>query len=376
MRKIHVDVEVRPLSYEVYIGTGLLGRLAQDLYRRPLGKKYAVIADSSVAALHGERLMKELDDAGVKAQMFVFPAGEASKNRQTKELLEDAMLKAGFGRDGAVIAFGGGVTGDLAGFVAATYMRGLPLLQVPTTTLAMADSAIGSKTAVDCPQGKNLIGAFHSPVAVYMDMKLLDTLDERNYYSGLVELIKHGFIRRPSLQSYLDAHWETVEGRTGDPAYYAVMEELFAQNSEVKNEIVSHDQKESNLRKILNYGHTFGHGVELASHFNLLHGECVAVGIAFAAYLAERMGYSQPEWTKQQIRTLESCHQSCFVGPELDSEEILAAMKKDKKARNGKMEWILLSGPGEIVCGSDGTYGVPVEEADLRKWIEEFRREK
>ena len=374
MKSIHVDVEVKPLSYEVYIGTEILGCLAQDLAGRPLGKRYAVIADSQVAALHGEKMMGELKAAGLSAQMFVFPAGEASKNRRVKERLEDEMLDAGFGRDSAVIAFGGGVTGDLAGFVAATYMRGLPVIQVPTTTLSMADSAIGSKTAVDVPQGKNLIGAFHSPVAVYMDMKLLDTLDERNYYSGLVELIKHGLIRRPSLQEYLEEHQKVVTGREGDAAYYQTMEELLERNSEVKNDVVCHDQKESNLRKLLNYGHTFGHGVELVSHFNLLHGECVAVGIAFAAFLAEKLGYAQPDWTDKQIRTLEAYHQSCAVAPDLPVEEMIAAMKKDKKVRDGKIEFILLSGPAQVVCSPEGKLGVPVDETELRKWITEFRQ--
>ncbi len=372
MKKIHVDVRVKPLSYEVRIGTGILTELASDLRERPLGKRYAVITDSQVGQLHGDTLMEALKHAGLNAQLFVFPAGESSKNRQEKEHLEDAMLEAGLGRDSAVIALGGGVVGDLAGFVAATYMRGIPVIQVPTTTLAMADSAIGSKTAVDVPYGKNLIGAFHSPEAVYMDMKLLSTLDERNYYAGLVELIKHGFIQRPSLQEYLAEHKETIVSR-GGAEYPAVMEELLYQNSAVKNDVVSQDQKENNLRKILNYGHTLGHAVEMSSNFQMIHGECVAVGIAYAAYLAQQLGLCDADWAGEQIRILREYRQECRIPEGISTDTLIEIMKHDKKARNGQIEFVLLAGPGQPVQ-QDGEYGIPVKEDILRQTIKEFRK--
>ncbi len=372
MKKIHVDVRVKPLSYEVRIGTGILTELASDLRERPLGKRYAVITDSQVGRLHGDTLMGALEHAGLKAQLFVFPAGESSKNRQEKERLEDAMLEAGLGRDSAVIALGGGVVGDLAGFVAATYMRGVPVIQVPTTTLAMADSAIGSKTAVDVPYGKNLIGAFHSPEAVYMDMNLLSTLDERNYYAGLVELIKHGFIQRPSLQEYLAEHKETIVSR-GGAEYPVVMEELLYQNSAVKNDVVSQDQKENNLRKILNYGHTLGHAVEMSSNFQMIHGECVAVGIAYAAYLAHKLGLCDEDWAGEQIRILREYHQGCRIPEGISTDTLIEVMKHDKKARNGQIEFVLLAGPGQPVQ-QNGEYGIPVKEDVLRQTIEEFRK--
>ena len=372
MKKIHVDVRVKPLSYEVRIGTGILTELASDLRERPLGKRYAVITDSQVGQLHGDTLMEALEHAGLKAQLFVFPAGEGSKNRQEKEHLEDAMLEAGLGRDSAVIALGGGVVGDLAGFVAATYMRGVPVIQVPTTTLAMADSAIGSKTAVDVPYGKNLIGAFHSPEAVYMDMNLLSTLDERNYYAGLVELIKHGFIQRPSLQEYLAEHKETIVSR-GGAEYPAVMEELLYQNSAVKNDVVSQDQKENNLRKILNYGHTLGHAVEMSSNFQMIHGECVAVGIAYAAYLAQQLGLCDADWAGEQIRILREYRQECRIPEGISTDTLIEIMKHDKKARNGQIEFVLLAGPGQPVQ-QDGEYGIPVKEDILRQTIKEFRK--
>lgn len=372
MKKIHVDVRVKPLSYEVRIGTGILTELVSDLRERPLGKRYAVITDSQVGQLHGDTLMEALKHAGLNAQLFVFPAGESSKNRQEKEHLEDAMLEVGLGRDSAVIALGGGVVGDLAGFVAATYMRGIPVIQVPTTTLAMADSAIGSKTAVDVPYGKNLIGAFHSPEAVYMDMNLLSTLDERNYYAGLVELIKHGFIQRPSLQEYLAEHKETIVSR-GGAEYPAVMEELLYQNSAVKNDVVSQDQKENNLRKILNYGHTLGHAVEMSSNFQMIHGECVAVGIAYAAYLAQQLGLCDADWAGQQTQILREYRQGCRIPEGISTDTLIEIMKHDKKARNGQIEFVLLAGPGQPVQ-QDGDYGIPVKEDILRQTIKEFRK--
>lgn len=372
MKAVHVDVRVNPIQYEVYMGTGLLDRMAQDLREKPLAKRYAVVSDDRVAGLYGKKMMESLEKQGLKAQLFTFPQGEASKNRKEKEHLEDAMLAAGFGRDSAVIALGGGVVGDLAGFVAATYMRGIPVLQVPTTTLAMADSAIGSKTAVDVPYGKNLIGAFHSPVAVYMDMGFLPSLDERNYFAGLVELIKHSFIRMPALQDFLREHRDTVCLRQGED-YFAVMETLFYQNSAVKNEIVSRDQQESNLRKVLNYGHTLGHSVEMASHFEKIHGECVAIGIAFAAYLSWRLGYCEEEWAQKQVRLLREYHQDTRIPENLTTEQLIQGMKTDKKVRDGKTEWILLAGPGQLVRRPDGAYGIPVEDDVLRECLEGFR---
>ena len=373
MERIHVDVAVQPQSYEVMVGTDLFGQIADDLRERPLASRYAVIADSRTGGLFGERLGAELTRAGIRWQLFTFPEGEASKNRHQKELLEDAMLDAGYGRDSAVIALGGGVTGDLAGFVAATYMRGIPVIQVPTSTLAMADSAIGSKTAVDVPQGKNLIGAFHSPEAVYIDVRTLETLDRRNYFAGLVELIKHSFIRRPELADYLEEHRDIIVGRQGAD-YGRVMEKLWITNSAVKNEVVSADQKESNLRKILNYGHTLGHGVELASGFRLIHGECVAIGIAYAAWLSNKLGYGTREYAEYQIRMLREYGQDCRIPEDLDGETILAAMRRDKKVRNGRIEFILLDGPGHPVTRGDGDYGIPVTEGTILETVKEFRR--
>ena len=374
MRSIHVDVAVKPLSYEVYAGSGLFGQIAEDLVRRPLGARAALITDSHVGPLYADRLADALRVKGIPVQIFMFPEGEASKNRDQKEELENAMMEAGYGRDSYVLALGGGVTGDLAGFTAATYMRGVPVVQIPTTTLAMADSAIGSKTAVDVPYGKNLIGAFHSPVAVYMDMQTLATLDERNYYAGLVELIKHSFIRNLELAEFLRARQEIVTARRGDAEYLQTMEELFLENSKVKNAVVSEDQMERGIRGILNYGHTLGHAVELLSGYKMIHGECVAVGIAYAAYLSWRLGYGTEEYAREQVALLRQDRQDCRIPEEIRTEDILEVMKRDKKVRQGRIAFVLLSGPGQIVTSADGACTVQVPEATLLETVRDFRK--
>ena len=374
MRSIHVDVAVKPLSYEVYAGSGLFGQIAEDLVRRPLGARAALITDSHVGPLYADRLADALRVKGIPVQIFMFPEGEASKNRDQKEELENAMMEAGYGRDSYVLALGGGVTGDLAGFTAATYMRGVPVVQIPTTTLAMADSAIGSKTAVDVPYGKNLIGAFHSPVAVYMDMQTLATLDERNYYAGLVELIKHSFIRNLELAEFLRARQEIVTARRGDAEYLQTMEELFLENSKVKNAVVSEDQMERGIRGILNYGHTLGHAVELLSGYKMIHGECVAVGIAYAAYLSWRLGYGTEEYAREQVALLRQYRQDCRIPEEIRTEDILEVMKRDKKVRQGRIAFVLLSGPGQIVTSADGACTVQVPEATLLETVRDFRK--
>ena len=374
MERIHVDVQVKPLSYEVYAGAGLFPVIAEDLAEHPLGNRYAVISDSRVDGLYGDLLEQALAAKGLSCSRFVFPEGEKSKNRRVKEELEDAMLRAGLGRDCAVLALGGGVTGDLAGFVAATYMRGVPVIQIPTTTLAMADSAIGSKTAVDVPQGKNLIGAFHSPEAVYMDMSVLGTLDDRNYYAGLVELIKHSFIDDKGLAEYLNEHRAVITGPRKGTEYEHVMERLFVENSAVKNRVVMADQKEANLRKVLNYGHTLGHAVELLSGFARIHGECVAAGIGFAAFLSKELGYCSAEFCEYQRRTLKDFGMDLSLPEEISDEALAEAMSHDKKARGGRVEWVLLAGQGEFVRTDNGGYGIPVEKGTILATLQKYRK--
>jgi 3-dehydroquinate synthase len=347
MKEIKVQVQVKPAAYQLLIGHDLFTELAEQLRKSPLATRYAVITDSVVGPLWAGALLSALENEGLAAEKFVFPAGEAYKTRETKELLENQLLERGFGRDTAVLALGGGVVGDVAGYVAATYMRGVPVIQIPTTTLAMADSSIGGKTGVDTPYGKNLIGAFHHPAQVYMDMKTLTTLDERNYRAGLAELVKHGFIKDLSILDFVQAHKELILKRDA-----AVLEQLFEKNCAVKNDVVSRDDQEKGLRQILNYGHTMGHAVEVGSKFDLIHGECVAIGMVFAARLACQKGICSREWAIRQRTILEELGLPVDLPAALEAEEVLRLMRMDKKVRQGQIQFVLPTQPGEVIFGA------------------------
>ncbi len=356
MQEIKVEVKVRPRSYRLIIGSQLFENLAMRLKNEPLAARYAIISDTTVAPLWAGKLQKALGKYGLTAEVFTFPAGEAHKTRETKQQLEDQLLQSGYGRDTAILALGGGVVGDVAGYVAATYMRGVPVVQIPTTTLSMADSSIGGKTGVDTPYGKNLIGAFHHPVEVYMDMQTLTTLDERNYIAGLAELLKHGFIQDLSILDYVEEHRSAIANR--DPQ---VLEELFRKNCAVKNYVVSMDEQEKGLRQILNYGHTMGHAVEVLSGFDLIHGECVSIGIVFAAELARMKGLCSSEWADRQRNILEGVGLPVDFPAALEAEELIRLMKMDKKVRQGKTLFVLPTEPGKV------EFGVEVTEEEIRE---------
>lgn len=356
MQEIKVNVTVTPKSYRLIIGYGLFDRIAKRLKDKPLGSRLAIITDSNVAPLWAGALEQALSRAGLSAQRFVFSAGEANKTRAVKEQLEDQLLQGGYGRDAVILALGGGVVGDVAGYTAATYMRGLPVIQIPTTTLAMADSSIGGKTGVDTPYGKNLIGAFHHPEEVYMDMETLSTLDIRNYRAGLAELMKHGFIWDPSILDFVQEHQQEIQDRN-----VTVLEQLFEKNCQVKNYVVSQDEQEKGLRQILNYGHTMGHAVEILAGFDLIHGECVSIGMVFAAKIAQRRGLCSAEWAARQRSILEGLGLPVDLPAALAAKDLIRLMKMDKKARAGKIQFVLPVRPGEVL------YGVPVEEEEIIK---------
>ncbi len=361
MQEIKVEVKVKPSSYRLIIGSHLFEKLARRLKNDPLATRYAIISDTTVAPLWAGKLQEALNKSGLAAEIFTFPAGEAHKTRETKEELEDQLLQGGYGRDTAILALGGGVVGDVAGYVAATYMRGVPVVQIPTTTLSMADSSIGGKTGVDTPYGKNLIGAFHHPVEVYMDMETLNTLDERNYTAGLAELLKHGFIQDLSILDYVEEHKEALQNRD-----LQVLEEVFQKNCAVKNYVVSMDEQEKGLRQILNYGHTMGHAVEILSRFDLIHGECVSIGIVFAANLARMKGLCSKEWADRQRTILAEVGLPVDFPAAPDADRLIELMKMDKKVRQGKTLFVLSAEPGKV------QFGVEVSEEEIREALRKY----
>lgn len=328
-----------------------LPRLARD---RAPAHRYAVVADETVAALYGGRVCERLRAAGLDAELFTFPPGERSKTRETWARLTDAMLAREFGRDSAVIAVGGGVTGDLAGFVAATYMRGLPLIQVPTSLVAMIDASVGGKTGVDAPAGKNLVGAFHAPRLVLVDPLVLTTLPRRERAQGLAEAVKHGAIRDFT-------HFESMEAAAASllDADHTRMAELVVRSVAIKAEIVTRDEREAGVRRILNFGHTLGHAIEAATGYRESHGTAVALGMILEAHLGERLGITA-EGTSRRLAHLLGCFQlATTLPPGVTTEEILRHARVDKKRSADRGRYVLLRRIGEVAEGENWTHDVP-----------------
>ena len=332
-------------SYDVHVALGLLDH-AGDLIRAAApAHRYAIISDANVSPLYAHRLR---DAVGAKrAELFTIPAGETHKSREQWAQLTDALLTAGFGRDTTILALGGGVIGDLAGFVAATYMRGIPFVQLPTTLLAMIDASIGGKTGVDTAAGKNLVGAFHRPRAVIADPAVLATLPLNYLRAGIAEAVKHGAIADASYYDFIDGELPSMLARsTGDS-----MRALIVRSVEIKANIVLQDERESGVRRTLNFGHTLGHAIEAESGYHLLHGEAIAIGMVLEAQLGERLGVTVPGTAKRVRATLTRAGLPITMPGHLVAQRILAATRGDKKAREGVTEYALVSEIGRAIAG-------------------------
>ncbi len=356
-------------GYDILIGRGLLADLPRLLAERCPAHLYAVITDSRVAPLYGERVSALLAGAGLAARIFTFPAGEWNKGRATWGDLCDRVVDAGVGRDGAVVALGGGVAGDLGGFVAATLFRGIPCVQVPTTVLAMIDASIGGKTGVDLPAGKNLVGAFHQPRFVLADIDTLGTLPRNQVASGCAEAIKHGVVA--------DAPYADAVGAAAGGCLARRPETLAAiveRSIRIKAAIVAEDPGERGRRQVLNFGHTVGHALEATSGYELLHGEAVAIGMAVESWLAERGGIATPG-TGQRVRELLAAFDLPVAVPaQLLCDDLLDAMRHDKKARAGALRFALPKAIGAMAQSADGEWTVQIDAAQVRAALEANRQ--
>ena len=356
MREIHLP------TYRVGIAEGLLDSLGTLVAEAAPAHRYAVVTDATVEGLYARRALATF--APGTAQLFVVPAGEPHKTRESWARLTDELLAAGFGRDTTVVALGGGVLGDLAGFVAATFMRGVPYVQVPTTLLAMIDASIGGKTGVDTPAGKNLVGAFHQPAAVVVDPSTLATLPRKHLRAGLAEALKHGIIAD---EQYFERTVDALPTLVG-PAEGAAdrLADLIAHSVAIKADVVRRDEREGGVRKILNFGHTLGHAIELLSGYSMLHGEAVAVGMALESELAERAGVAQCGTLDRVRAALGAAELPAARPPAMRADDILAATRLDKKARSGVVEYALPRRIGAM-AGEGGRWAVPVEDALVRE---------
>ncbi|WP_329742582.1 3-dehydroquinate synthase [Dyella sp. A6] len=343
-----IDVSLGQRSYPVWIGRGLLGDAAR--WRARLRGRHAlVLSNTTVAPLYLERLAQGLD--GLQWSSFLLDDGEAHKSFANVGRALEALAQLGATRDACVIALGGGVVGDLAGFTAACWMRGIDFIQVPTTLLAMVDSSVGGKTGVNLPAGKNLVGAFHQPRAVVADIDTLASLPAREYRAGLAEVIKGAAIGDEPFFAWLEAQADALAARED-----AALIEAIARKVRYKAGVVARDETEQGERALLNLGHTFGHALETAGRYTtLLHGEGVAVGMLLAARLSERLGMSQAADTVRLQRLLERTCLPTAVPAGFDPQQLLALMRLDKKNTAGTLRLILWRGIGkaEIVAGVD-----------------------
>ena len=342
-----LSVALGERSYPIHIGTGLLGQ-AELIVPFLARNSVAVVTNTTVAPLYLEQLGGGLARKGVEVVRIVLPDGEDHKDWQTLNAVFDALLEKRCGRDTTLVALGGGVIGDLAGFAAATYQRGVHYIQIPTTLLAQVDSSVGGKTAINHPLGKNMIGAFHQPRLVLADMDTLKTLPERELRSGLAEVIKHGLIRDAEFFAWLEANIERLLSRDAEALACAVLRSV-----EIKADIVAQDERESGLRKLLNFGHTFGHAIETGLGYGVwLHGEAVAAGMVMAADLSRQLGYLS-EADTSRIRSLLQRAGLPTAAKGIAPARVQQLMGVDKKVKDGRIHFVLLKGLGSAAVRDD-----------------------
>lgn len=356
IQTLHVGLAER--SYPIHIGSDLLGRADLLLPYIP-HKRVVVISNTTVAPLYMQQLVDSLKSINVQPQTIILPDGEQYKNGESLNTIYDALLSARSERSTPLIALGGGVIGDITGYAAATYLRGVPFIQIPTTVLSQVDSSVGGKTGINHPLGKNMIGAFYQPLVVLADTSTLDTLPDKELRAGIAEIIKYGLIRDLSFLEWLEANIEKLLARETAALQYAI-----AHSCQNKAEVVGADERESGERALLNLGHTFGHAIENGMGYGVwLHGEAVAAGTIMAADLSQRMGWLKVEEVAR-VRKLFERAGLPVVGPKLGAGKYLQLMGLDKKVADGKIRFVLLKSLGNAVITGD------VPQTQLNQTIE------
>ncbi|MBI2138772.1 3-dehydroquinate synthase [Candidatus Woesearchaeota archaeon] len=364
MEKVHVQLERNvDTSYDIVIGPDLFGGVPQLLSEKPLGNRYIIITDAVVRKTFGDRFAAALQSKGIKADILSFPQGETSKNLKTYGLLAEGAYKIGADRKSAIIALGGGVVGDMAGFVAATYMRGIPYLQIPTTLLAMVDSSIGGKAGVDLSKGKNIMGAFYQPKAVFIDIKLLKELPAAQLKNGLAEVIKHGLIADKELFSSVQKNLKKIFAKNE-----GVLLDIIKRNCEIKGAIVQEDEREQGKRALVNYGHTVGHALEAITHFKkFFHGEAISIGMAAAGRIAMHSGIFPKPSLDAQNNLLREAGLPVQIPPGISIDGMIELTHQDKKTVDGAIRMVLLKSIGTAISGAS------VSDTLLKKALSEIQ---
>lgn len=359
MPSVHVNLADR--AYNVLVEPGLLSKAGESLKKAGISVlRAAVISDEKVAGFHAEALMESLEAAGFRPTLHTVPSGEASKSMTSVETLSREMIRAGHDRKSMVVALGGGVVGDLAGFVASIFYRGIPFVQVPTTIVAQVDSSVGGKTGVNVAEGKNLLGAFHQPRLVIVDPDTLGTLPDREFREGFAEAIKHAAIRDAAMLEDLAA----IDSSGRD-----VPAELIARNIAIKARVVEADEQETlDIRALLNFGHTIGHGIEASVPYGeMLHGEAISLGMRAALYLSERHAGLAAEDSAKVNALLAQYHLPLILSPEIATETVMEKLARDKKFSSGAIRFVVLEALGSAKVIDT------VTADDLREAIEFLR---
>jgi len=356
-----VRIDLADRSYDILVGTGLLGR-AETYANLPAGASAVVVTNTTVAPLLAGRLAAALRVRFAQVLVIELPDGESHKDWATLNLIFDALLAAGCDRKTTLFALGGGVVGDMTGFAAACYMRGVPCVQVPTTLLAQVDSSVGGKTAINHPLGKNMIGVFNQPLLVVADLATLDTLPERELIAGLAEVIKYGPIADAAFLDWLDANLGALKARDKAALTHAIK-----RSCEIKAWVVAQDEREAGLREILNFGHTFGHAIETGLGYGTwLHGEAVGCGMVMGADLSARLGLIDAAYAQRIERIVERAGLP-IAGPRLGTSRYLELMRLDKKSRAGAIRFVVIEAPGRAgVHGADDALVGQVLDAHTR----------
>ncbi|MEE9910318.1 MAG: 3-dehydroquinate synthase [Deltaproteobacteria bacterium] len=338
MRTLKINLDKKTsLSHDIRIGRNILDRIVLLIAKNHKAARYVIVTDSNVNPLYGQTLLTAMTRAGLKASVLEIPAGETSKNMSVVLEMTGKLLALGADRGTLLVALGGGVVGDLTGFIASVYMRSVPYIQIPTTLVGQVDSAIGGKTAVDLPQGKNLLGTFYQPRAVFVDLNYLTTLPEKEFHNGLAEIIKYGIIEDEKMFKFLEENMEAVKNR--DAVHLLKMIETCCR---IKKSIVEIDEYEQGLRRILNFGHTLGHALEALSNYHLSHGEGVALGMIAAARLSAKMRYLPEEELIRVENVIAAAGLPTKVQAALDPQAVISRLKMDKKKKDDVVHFVLV----------------------------------
>jgi 3-dehydroquinate synthase len=357
-----VNVELDGRSYPIHIGAGTTDRLPETLSALNVKGTVAVVTDSNVGPLHSGRIARLIETAGLKPVICVMPAGEENKRLTQIDLLCGKFLEAGLDRSSVIVALGGGVVGDITGFASSAFMRGIRFVQIPTTVVAQVDSSVGGKTGVNHALAKNIIGAFHQPSAVLVDLNFLATLPDRELRAGLAEALKHGIIEDEELFSFMERRATAILAKD-----LTAIEIPVRRSCEIKSAVVAEDEREEGRRANLNYGHTFGHGIEAVTGYTTyLHGEAIALGMVAAGALAFDLGLVDATFVERQKRCFEA-YGLPVAWRDLPVEETLAVMKHDKKARAGTMKFIVADRMGHVVQRTD------ITEAQAKRALEALK---